>query len=226
MKQSPDPAKPSERRYLSADERRDETARAVVELAADQNPNGISTKAIAQRMGVTQGALFRHFPNKEAIFGNVIEWVASRLMKRIEAATRGIESPVARLEAMFHTHVGFVTEHPGVPRMVFGELQHPGSRLPKRLVRELVSRYTSRVADLLREGQLAGEVAGEVDVEAAASLFIGTIQGLVMQSLIAGDAELVRSRAPGAFEIYRRGIESWQSPDDDSRTPRRNRVAQ
>lgn len=195
------------RQYLPAEERRDETARAVVDLAAEQNPNGISTKAIAEKMGVTQGALFRHFPNKEAIFAGVVQWVARRLMKRIDAAIRPIDSPLAKLETMFHAHVGFVTEHPGVPRMMFGELQHAGDRLPKRLVRELIGRYTDKVAGLLRAGQQCGEVDPKLDIEAAASLFIGTIQGLVMQSLIVGDAELVRARAPGAFEIYRRGIE-------------------
>ncbi|MDG4868592.1 TetR/AcrR family transcriptional regulator [Guyparkeria sp. 1SP6A2] len=194
------------RRYLPAEERRDETARVVVDLAADQNPNGISTKAIAEKMGVTQGAIFRHFPNKEAIFAGVVQWVARRLMKRIDAAIRDIDSPIGKLEAMFHAHVGFVSEHPGVPRMIFGELQNPGDRLPKRLVRELVGRYGEKIAGLLEAGQERGEIDPGLDLEAAASLFIGTIQGLVMQSLIAGDSDLVRDRAPGAFEIYRRGI--------------------
>ena len=52
---------------LPADERRAVTVEAVIELAAEQNPNDITTAAIAQRMGLTQGALFRHFPNKDAI---------------------------------------------------------------------------------------------------------------------------------------------------------------
>jgi len=194
------------RQYLPAEERRDETARVVVDLAADQNPNGISTKAIAEKMGVTQGAIFRHFPNKEAIFAGVVQWVARRLMARIDAAIRDIDSPIEKLEAMFHAHVGFVSEHPGVPRMIFGELQNPGDRLPKRLVRELVGRYSEKVAGLLKAGQERGEIDPRLDIEAAASLFIGTIQGLVMQSLIVGDAGLVQDRAPGAFEIYRRGI--------------------
>jgi hypothetical protein len=53
-----------------------------------------------------------------------------------------------------------------------------------------------------------GEVASEVDTAAAATLFIGTIQGLVMQSLLAGSVEHMRAQAPGAFAIYSRGIRS------------------
>jgi hypothetical protein len=47
----------------------------------------------------------------------------------------------------------------------------------------------------------------DLDCEAAATLFIGTIQGLVVQSLIAGDMEKMRVDAPRVFAIYRTGIE-------------------
>ena len=54
-------------KHLPADERRAATVEAVVDLAAEQNPSDITTTAIAQRMGLTQGALFRHFQSKDAI---------------------------------------------------------------------------------------------------------------------------------------------------------------
>ncbi len=64
-------------KHLPAEERRAITVETVVELAAEQNPNDITTAAIAKRMGLTQGALFRHFPSKNAIMSAVMEWVAS-----------------------------------------------------------------------------------------------------------------------------------------------------
>ena len=61
--------------YLSAEERRAATVQAVVDLAAEQNPAEITTTAIADRMGLTQGALFRHFPTKESILEAMMSWV-------------------------------------------------------------------------------------------------------------------------------------------------------
>ena len=58
---------------LPADERRAVTVGAVVALAATQNPSEITTSAIAQHMHLTQGALFRHFPNKDAILQAVMD---------------------------------------------------------------------------------------------------------------------------------------------------------
>lgn len=195
-------------KHLPADERRAATVEAVVDLAAEQNPSDITTTAIAQRMGLTQGALFRHFPTKDAILQAVMSWVTERLLARVDKAAEGTTSPVAALEAVFMTHIDFVSEHPGVPRMLFGELQRPGETLPKRMVQTLIQHYGERLHRLLEAGKVQGELDAGLDVDAAAVLFIGTIQGLVMQSLLAGKVCRIRRDAPAVFAIYRRGIES------------------
>ena len=61
---------------------------------------------------------------------------------------------------------------------------------------------------LLEEGKARGELAPTLDSQAAATLFIGTVQGLVMQAMLAGDMGRMRSDAPRVFEIYLRGIRS------------------
>jgi len=195
-------------KHLPAEERRAVTVEAVVELAAEQNPSDITTAAIAKRMGLTQGALFRHFPSKDAILQAVMEWVAERLMSRVDKAVQEAPSPLAALEAMFMAHVEFVSEHPGVPRMLFGELQRAEETGPKRMVQTLIQRYGERLRRLIEEGKARGELDAHVDTEASAILFIGTIQGLVMQSLLAGDLSRIRDDAPRVFAIYRRGIRS------------------
>jgi AcrR family transcriptional regulator len=182
----------------------------VVELAAEQNPSDITTVAIAQRMGLTQGALFRHFPTKDAILQAVMTWVQERLLARVDQAATGETSPLAALEATFMAHIDFVSEHPGVPRMLFGELQRTGETLPKRIVQTLIRRYAERLHGLIEAGKARAEIDADLDTDAATVLFIGTIQGLVMQSLLAGDVASMRRDAPGTFAIYRRGIRSKQ----------------
>ncbi|WP_270173638.1 TetR/AcrR family transcriptional regulator [Diaphorobacter sp. ED-3] len=193
-------------KYLPADERRIATVEAVVDLAAQQNPSDITTTAIAQHMGVTQGALFRHFASKDAILQAVMSWVAQRLMARVDAAADGAASPLAALEAVFMAHIHFVCERPGGPRLIFGELQRPGQTLPKQMVQTLITAYGERLRGLLEAGKAAGELDPQLDAQAAAVLFIGTVQGLVMQSLLAGDVQRMRRDAQGVFAIYRRGI--------------------
>ena len=193
-------------RHLPAEERRSVTVETVLALAAEQNPSEITTAAISARMNLTQGALFRHFPTKEALWTAVMEWVAERLMQRIERAVAEAPGPLAALRSMFLAHAGFVVEHPGVPRMMFGELQRAEASAPKRMAQTLIRRYGERVRALLAAGQAAGEVAADIDLDAATTLFIGTIQGLVMQSLLAGEPERISREAPAVLALYLRGI--------------------
>ncbi|MHB8810019.1 MAG: TetR/AcrR family transcriptional regulator [Desulfobulbaceae bacterium] len=190
----------------SAEKRRALTVEAVIQLAAEQNPSTITTTAIAGRMGLTQGALFRHFPTKDAIIEAVMEWVAARLLDRVEKAMKKAPSPLATLEAVFMTHIDFVVRHPGVPRILFGELQRAEDTASKRMVQKLIHRYGERLHDLIEEGKKRRELDADLDTEAAVILFIGTIQGLVMQSLLAGDVNRSSFEAPRVFAIYQRGI--------------------
>jgi hypothetical protein len=76
------------------------------------------------------------------------------------------------------------------------------------MAQTLIQRYGERLGRLIAEGKQRGELLATLDDKAAAALFIGTIQGLVMQSLIAGDVKRLRASAPGAFALYRRAVEA------------------
>lgn len=178
----------------------------VVDLAAEQNPSEITTAAIAERMHVTQGALFRHFANKEEILETVMDWVADRLLKKLDKAAAAAGDPVAALESMFMANIDFIVEHPGVPRMLFGELQRKAKTPAKRMAQSLLKRYGERLRLLMEQGRRCGELDPGLDIDHAVVLFIGTVQGLVMQSLIAGDVARLRAHAPAVYAIFRRGI--------------------
>jgi len=197
-------------KYLPAEERRAVIVEAVIKLAADQNPNGITTAAIANSMGLTQGALFRHFPSKAAILEAVMAWVAEQLLAKLDEAIQKAASPLAALKAMFMAHIEFVAVHPGVPRILFGELQSAEKATSKEMVNTLLKGYRERLHRLIEKGKTDNELDTNLDMEAAAILFIGTIQGLVMQSLLTGDVGQIRHDAPRVFAIYHRGIRRRQ----------------
>ena len=191
---------------MSAEQRRSHTVETVIALAGQQNPSEITTAVIAAQMGVTQGALFRHFPSKDAIWQRAMEWVADRLLDRIDHAAGSANTPPEALRAIFMSHLAFVIENPGVPRLMFGELQHARETAAKLAARSLLQRYADRVATQLEAGKLSNEIATDIETRAAAILFIGTIQGLVMQSMISGDPALAQSNAEQVFKIYLRAL--------------------
>lgn len=196
----------SRAKYLPSDERRAEAVEAVIELAASANPEDITTSAIAARMKLTQGALFRHFPTKDAIWQGVMEWVSDRLLARIDRLAGAEAEPLVALEAMFIGHVDFIAEHPGVPRMMAGQLQNAGETPAKRMARTLVENYGNRLRRILAAARADGVLHQNLDIDAAAVLFLGMIQGLVMQHLIHGDSARMRADASRVWTIYRAGL--------------------
>ncbi|MDY0212281.1 MAG: TetR family transcriptional regulator [Desulfuromonadaceae bacterium] len=193
-------------KHLPAEERRAATIMAVVDLSARQNPSEITTAAIAKHMRLTQGALFRHFSGKAAIWESVMDWVAKRLAARIELAAQQATTSLEALEAMFMAHIDFVVSHPGVPRMMFGELQRADDSAAKKMVRVFIRRYESRLCALIEEGKSKGEFAPQIDTAAAATLFVGSIQGLVIQSMLVGEPGKMRDEARRVFALLQRAL--------------------
>lgn len=199
---------PRQRKHLPAEERRLAIVHAVLALAARSNPDAITTAAIAGQMGLTQGALFRHFDSKEAVLAEVMRWARHSLLAHIGAATAGITSPLATLEAAFLAHAGFVGRYPGIPRLIFSELQRADNTAAKQEVQLLMQEYGKQLFQWFEAGKQQGELAGDLDTLAAIPLFIGSLQGLVMQSLLMGNIDRIRQDAPRIFRLYCNGIRS------------------
>jgi AcrR family transcriptional regulator len=191
-------------------ERQVEIAAAALHLAREISPPLITTAEIAAAVGVSQGAVFKHFPTKDAIWHAAMAWVKVQLLSSLEAAAQSADSPLDALRAVFRTHASFVLTHPGVPRFIFHELQQPLDSPVKLEVRALLQAYRKLVLRLLDAGVRSGEVAATVDRDAAATLFLGVVQGLVMQSMAAGRAAPLKSQAEPVLAIYLRGISAMR----------------
>jgi AcrR family transcriptional regulator len=198
---------PAEKRArLTADARRREVVRTIVKLACDRGPEGITTQAIAEQMGVTHGALFRHFPDKQAMWIAVVDWVQDELGRVVsEAFAKGGE-PLDILKRVFLAHVEFVADHPGVPRIVFHELQRPVESFLHDRVRQMVEAYRQRLCALLLLAKKQKQLPARLDHEAAAVLFIGTVQGLVVQSTLLDGAAGMRDAARRIFPLLLDGF--------------------
>ncbi|HNG55422.1 MAG TPA: TetR/AcrR family transcriptional regulator, partial [Nitrospira sp.] len=173
-----------------------------VALAAERNPAEVTTTDIAKAMSVTQGALFRHFPTKEAIRLAVIEWVETQLMANLADAQASAPDVLSGLEAMFLAHVKFIRQFPGVPRLVFAELQQPDSSPLRQRVQQIMQRYRQMLAEALGKAKAAHLIRDDVDVQAAAVLFLGAIQGLVMQSMLGGVSPDAEEPVLGVLRLY------------------------
>ncbi len=171
---------------------------AAIQLAAQRSPAGITTGDLAQAVGITQGAVFRHFESKHALWLGVVVWVRRTLMQRLHQAAgladegvwvrteaHALHTPpgnaLEALRAVFMTHVDFVVSYPGVPRIIFQELQQAQDSALLAEVQQLMRQYRTLLMRLLEHAKSTNLIAQNIDMTGASVLFIGSIQGLVMQ---------------------------------------------
>lgn len=195
------------RAYQSTEQRQSATVEAVIRLCAEQEPSTLTTARIASAVGLSQGALFKHFPSKSRLWESVARWVSEQLTHRIFSIADQHEQAIPALEAMFLAHVGFVVRHPGIPRVMLGELQKPGQGAAKKVMQATLSHYRQTVVGLLKRGIAQGQIAPDTDTEAAAVLYLGAIQGLVVQGVISGDIRALEPTAPRIFRLFRAGLQ-------------------
>ncbi len=194
------------RRRLPAAQRQQEVVRAVLALAAERDPGAITTVAIAEQVGVTHGALFRHFADKDAIWAAVFGWVSTSLGSVVRQAFAEGRDPLDTLRRVFVAHVGFIEANPGVPRILFHELQRAGDSPARARLRDLVLDYRRRLAALFEAAKQCGQVDASLDAEAAAVLFIGTVQGIVLQAALFARAGSMQGHARRILPLLLHGF--------------------
>lgn len=194
------------RQRLSAEERQEEIIKAAVELAGEQGVDSVTTQDMADAVGITQGAIFRHFPTKDMIWLGVIHWVRGRLMSVLDMAADQGKDPLDSLEKMFFAHLGFVDKVPAIPKLVFTDQLLKKNPRIKELIRSILADYEARVISLLVQCKEQNLVRPDLDEHGAAVMFTGIIQGLVMRvSIIEARKSLVVEGAL-VYPIFLHGI--------------------
>ncbi len=189
---------------LSGEARRERIVQSALELAARRGTDRVTTQDMAGAMGLTQGAIFRHFASKDDIWLAVVDWIRRQVAQNIGPIADG--DPLRALEKLFLAQTGFIAKYPAVPRLMFTDLIHSDNAAIKLAIQGIVTGFEERVAGLLRQAKERGAVAPELDEHAAATLFLGMIQGLAVQAAMFGGKRAIAAQAKKVFPLYLSGV--------------------
>lgn len=201
------------RHRLPAEERQEEIIKAAVELAGEHGVDNVTTQDMANAVGITQGAIFRHFPSKDMIWLAVVHWVRGRLMSVVDLAASQGSDPLDSLEKMFFAHLGFVEKFPAIPKLVFTDQLLKKNPKIRQLVRGILADYEEKVYRLLNQAKVQHLVRQDLDEHSAAAMFIGLIQGLVMRVSIIEARKSLVAEGKLIFPLFLQGIGSVRSSE-------------
>ena len=176
-------------RRKSADVRREEIIEASLALLARDGPRALTTGAIASAVGVSQAAVFRHFPTKGAILVACVGAIGDCIGPAVDAALAENASAEARLRDVVRAIFRVAKTIPAMPTTMFSREVHAEFPDLQEMIRERRRRFADALARVLEDGVREGTFAAGLDTGGGAWLVIGLIHALLLR-WHTGEAEL------------------------------------
>ncbi|WP_353429610.1 TetR/AcrR family transcriptional regulator [Paracoccus denitrificans] len=165
----------------SAELRKAEIVATVLDLADRIGPDRVTTGAVASQIGVTQAALFRHFPTKAALWRAVAEHVAEGLATAWDDALRLGDTPIVRLRALISAQFAQIDATPALPMLLFSrELNVTNAELRATFHGRLMT-FRGLLAREVGAAQKAGVLRDDVAADDAAVLLTSLVQGVAIR---------------------------------------------
>ncbi len=165
-------------------ERKQEILEALARMLEDSHGEHITTAALARTVGVSEAALYRHFPSKGRMFESLIEFIEESLFTRVNAILAEQPGTAARTGEIMQFTLAFAQRNPGLARILYGDVIVGETEKLRARVLQIYDRLEAQLRQVLREGEYAG-LLREPATESAA-LLVAVTSGRI--------AQFVRSR--------------------------------
>lgn len=160
--------------------RKDEILQALAAMLEQSPGQRITTAALASAVGVSEAALYRHFPSKARMFEGLIEFIETTLLGKVEQIIKKHKTAEARLELIVQTILVFAEKNPGMCRILTGDALHNEQERLRERVLQLFDKLEQQVKWCLRERKLR-EGKGVQDEAAIANWLMASCEGKIQQ---------------------------------------------
>jgi TetR/AcrR family transcriptional regulator len=141
----------------------------------------ITTAKLAADVGVSEAALYRHFPSKARMFEGLIEFIEESTFSRINLILSDHKEALVRCHHILHVLLVFAERNPGMCRILSGDaLMGENERLRTR-VNQFFEKLESQFKQILRERKLREGKGFEINELALANILVAYAEGKISQ---------------------------------------------
>ena len=158
--------------------RREEILQALAQmLESTEGASRSTTAKLAKQVGVSEAALYRHFPSKARMFEGLIEFIEEELMTRINRILNDEKDTLERIRMVMHLILAFSERNPGLTRILSGHaLMFENERLRDR-INQLFERIETQLRQILRERKIREGKSFPVEERILAAQILGQVEG-------------------------------------------------
>ncbi|MDD1771867.1 MAG: TetR/AcrR family transcriptional regulator [Methanomassiliicoccales archaeon] len=190
---------------MGSDARKAQVLGTALKIVHQSGISALTLRQIANDVGVSEAALFRHFKSKE----DIVNALAIKVFEENQFVPRG-DGPWETLQNMMTWQLALFQDNPMHTSVLFQEdLFRDFPVVKERFDLRRRSR-SSLINQLVKGGQSDGTFSPEVDGEAFAILFMGSIRMAVLEWRQANFSYDLRSNGPPLLYLLRKGLEGRQ----------------
>jgi AcrR family transcriptional regulator len=184
--------------------RQEEILETATALFAEQGFSDAVTQALAERLGVGKGTIYRHFPSKRALFLAATDRVMRKLQQNVSANVEGIEDGLERIERGVTTFLQFFADHPPFVELLIQERAHFKDRKRPTYFehREVnIRRWLQLYSELMVDGRIR-----EMPVERITTVLSNVLYGIMVTNFFNGQPAPADVQAREILDIIFMGI--------------------
>ncbi|UTW11262.1 nucleoid occlusion factor SlmA [Marinobacterium rhizophilum] len=161
--------------------RSEQILQALAQMLENNPGQRITTASLAREVGVSEAALYRHFPSKARMFEGLISFIEDTLFSRVTLILDSDHGAIRQCEQILTLVLAFVERNPGMARILTGDaLAGETDRLRAR-VHQVFERLETQLRQILREAEIREGLRTHTTAGATANLMLATIEGRIRQ---------------------------------------------
>lgn len=186
--------------------RKEQILQSLAEMLEQSPGMRITTAALAKHVGVSEAALYRHFPSKSKMFEALIEFIEDTLFSRISKIMTESESTEDRCYQIIFLVLTFTERNPGITRILTGDPLAGESDKLRQRVAQLFERLETQFRQVLREAEMRDSISLKGDTTTLAALMLNTIDGRISQFVRSEFQKTPTEGWPAQWQLLRQAI--------------------
>ncbi len=166
--------------------RRQQILEALARQLEERPGERITTAALAREVGVSEAALYRHFPSKARMFEGLIEFIEESLFGLINRILGDHAGAAERCENILRLILGFGERNPGLSRILVGDALVGETERLRARIGKFYERIETQLKQVLREGEMNRDLPPDLPVAPAANLMVAVVEGRLTQFVRSG----------------------------------------
>jgi AcrR family transcriptional regulator len=164
--------------------RQEQIKRAVLEIIASEGLARLSTRNLAARVGISEGAIFRHFKTKQDIISGIMHDVKTDMVGGMRAAAEQDKPADKRLFELMCAQVKYILKNEGINILLFSEAAHYNDSILKTELHGILAAQKKILIGVIQGGIKEGLWRNLISVEDAAMLYMGIPISLNMELVL------------------------------------------